>query len=450
MSTRILASRQCAPVIMFYNHDILSRRRSGLGIVWLAATLGDRSIVRRLTRREILGVNIDQACRYVVQPSEPLALRLSSQLMFGLVKLYGHKAELLYQDVSNVHSDVRRQTLILRTQAFATRHIDMRKAVSRLEAITVPLDLAFFTLDFDDFTTRLVGRWSVEPFQPRTEELVLDNFRTPTPMSFVAEEERITLPGRAFEEEEEELGLARGFGDEDELALVFGQGGFDDDEVEGLDLGLEGIEPSAAARPERLAPDAPEGIERRAVGDDTTVSMGPMVEWPELEERLAEEAARMEVGPVIEGIPTVTPARRPRDEEEAAEVEALLRAAPRRPRPTPLPSEDRRTELSEAQLRTARIDYEERMARERAARQAASQRRAAEAAVGQSMLAPPQDMSLHPMLSELWQMTVGEHLSSRRARFVQMRSQAALSPVDQAPPIPPTSDTDGSRRATGC
>lgn len=132
---------------MFYNHDILARRRTGLGLVWLAATLGDRSIVRRLSRKEILGVEIDKVCDYVRRPGEPLALRLSSQLMYGVVKLYGLKTETLYHDVANVHNDVRRRMLTMSTTTFPTRDIDMRKPFSSVEAITLPLDLAFFTLD---------------------------------------------------------------------------------------------------------------------------------------------------------------------------------------------------------------------------------------------------------------------------------------------------------------
>ncbi len=77
-------------------------------------------------------------------------------------------------------------------------------------------------------------------------------------------------------------------------------------------------------RPEPFTPGAPEELHRRHVGDDTTAT-GPLVEWPELEERLAEEAARMDID--TEGIPYATPARRPLGEE--AELEAFpLRPAP--------------------------------------------------------------------------------------------------------------------------
>ncbi|SPO19826.1 related to meiotic recombination protein rec8 [Ustilago trichophora] len=411
---------------MFYNNDILSRRKTGLGIVWLAATLGDRSIIRRLTRRDILSVNISRTCASVLRPTEPLALRLSSQLMYGVVKLYGHQMEILYQDTANVQSDVRRYAA---STVMGTREIDMRKAVkANVEAITLPLDLTFFALDFDELASRVEFRWSVEPPEERRAwvEGLEDGFRTPTPVRFIEEEERITLPRRALEEEE--LGLPRGYGEEgEEMAPMLGEGYEEEEGFEGLDLGLE------PPRLEPITPGALEGLQLRGIGDDTTAT-GPLVEWPELEERLAEEAARMELGPVIEGVPTVTPARRPRQEEEEA---ALLARPAQRPRAIPLPYEDRETELSEDQLRTARADYPDRMASEREAIQRRRQARAADATVRRMLLGPPQDLSLNPLLSDMWEMTVGLHLLSQRARFRAMRTEAGVAPLAEAPPTPP-------------
>lgn len=417
---------------MFYNHDILSRRKTGLGIVWLAATLGDRSIVRRLSRKEILNVDIGGACEYVRRPTEPLSLRLSSQLMFGLVKLYFHRTDLLYHDVTSAHSEVRRtmlSTTIVRTEE--SKQLDMRKMVASRDAITMPLDLAFFTLDFDAVATGMLYRWSVEPPQRGglQEQSVEDGFRTPTPASFVEQEERITLPETRFDEQE--LGLPRAFGEVEDFGAMSAEGGFDEDEAERLDLGLEGAE-FVQDRPDVLVPAAPEGIQRRSVGDDTITS-----QWQELEQRLTQEAARMEAGALIEGIPTVTPARRSRDQEDAAEVEASLRLAARQRRIAPFPSEDGTTMLSDTQLRLARSDYAQRMATERAAAQDRARRSAAHVTARHLLLSPPQDMALHPALAGMWQMTVGQHLVSRRAWFVQMRTEAALAPVDELPPTPP-------------
>lgn len=404
---------------MFYNNDILARRKTGLGIVWLAATLGDRSVVRRLTRRDILSVNISSTCASVRNPIEPLALRLSSQLMYGVVKLYSHQTELLHQDTSAMQSDIRRR-VAASTLGTETMNIDMRHPTKGVEAITLPLDLAFFTLDFDGLTGGMLARWSVEPPERREVEEVGDGFRTPTPVRFVEEEERITLPGRGVEEEE--VGLPRGYEEGEEIGPVFV--GEEEEEFEGLDLGLEPPVP----RPEPIIPGAPE-----LEAGDITGTTGPLVEWPELEERLAEEAARMELGPVIEGIPTVTPARRPREEEE---MEAALRPA-RRPRPTPLPYEDPETELSENQLRSARADYPQRMAAERAALHRRLERRTADATVHQMIWNPPEDLTASPMLADMWQDTVVEHLRSRRARFTAMRDEAALLPLALSPPTPP-------------
>jgi hypothetical protein len=48
---------------MFYSKDILTRKRGGvaggLGVIWLAATLGERN--RRLTKRDYTAVDLVEA-----------------------------------------------------------------------------------------------------------------------------------------------------------------------------------------------------------------------------------------------------------------------------------------------------------------------------------------------------------------------------------------------------
>ncbi|ETS63442.1 hypothetical protein PaG_01725 [Moesziomyces aphidis] len=399
---------------MFYSTDILSRRKSGLGIVWLAATLGDRSVIRRLSRREILGVDIAKACAYLCTPTEPLALRLSSQLLYGVVRLYGHQTELLFQDVFHVQAHIRRRVLTTVTPTSATYDIDMRTTTKAVSAITLPLDLTFFALDFNQATIELLGRWSVEP--PQREEVELeDGFRTPTPARFVEAEERITLPGRAFEEEE--LGMPRAFGDETMPMSGEGEGL----EAEALDLGLDvgpmGMEP--------FVPGEFEGAPRE--GEDESMATAPVVEWPELEDRLLEEAARLDVGPAPEGVAAITPARRAREEEQAQ----------RRQRARLTPLEDAETMLSETQLRASRADYVARMTTERGLQQRRQAARQADATIRGVVFEPPADLALSPQLAELWQTTVGATMLSRRARFRAMRTDAGMTPLVDAPPSPP-------------
>jgi hypothetical protein len=88
---------------MFFTPELLSRRDSGIGLLWsartfsaiyalsqrvfrLAATLGSKSAFAKLQKRDVMTANISQLCSLVAQPAEPLALRLSSNLMVGVVR----------------------------------------------------------------------------------------------------------------------------------------------------------------------------------------------------------------------------------------------------------------------------------------------------------------------------------------------------------------------------
>ena len=55
-------------------------------VVRLAATLGAKSSFRKLPRRSVLTADISQLCDLISRPSEPLALRLSSNLMIGVAR----------------------------------------------------------------------------------------------------------------------------------------------------------------------------------------------------------------------------------------------------------------------------------------------------------------------------------------------------------------------------
>lgn len=52
----------------------------------LAATLGSKSTFKKLPKRSVLTADISQLCNLIADPSEPLALRLSSNLMVGVAR----------------------------------------------------------------------------------------------------------------------------------------------------------------------------------------------------------------------------------------------------------------------------------------------------------------------------------------------------------------------------
>lgn len=64
---------------------------TALGLPWsgrIFATLGRQSRVRNLSKKTIAQVNIREACHAIAQPEQPVPLRISSQFMAGLARVY--------------------------------------------------------------------------------------------------------------------------------------------------------------------------------------------------------------------------------------------------------------------------------------------------------------------------------------------------------------------------
>ncbi|KAK9447431.1 Rec8 like protein-domain-containing protein [Limtongia smithiae] len=89
---------------MFYPDDLLQRQRPGLATVWLVGTLGSKSSLRRVHRKDILRVSITNVCEVVINPPQPLALRLSSFLLRGVTSIYEQQFQSLVSDLSKACS----------------------------------------------------------------------------------------------------------------------------------------------------------------------------------------------------------------------------------------------------------------------------------------------------------------------------------------------------------
>jgi cohesin complex subunit SCC1 len=76
---------------MFYSNQILARK-GPLGLVWIAAHMEGR-----LKRQQINSTSISASVDTLMDPEVPLALRLSGQLLLGVVRIYARK-------VSSKHS----------------------------------------------------------------------------------------------------------------------------------------------------------------------------------------------------------------------------------------------------------------------------------------------------------------------------------------------------------
>uniref|UniRef100_A0ACD5TZ68 Uncharacterized protein n=1 Tax=Avena sativa TaxID=4498 RepID=A0ACD5TZ68_AVESA len=114
---------------MFYSHQLLARK-APLGQIWMAATLHAKINRKRLDKLDII-----QICEEILNPSVPMALRLSGILMGGVVIVYQRKVKLLYDDVSRLLVEI--------NEAWKIRPADHTvlpkgKSQAKYEAVTLP------------------------------------------------------------------------------------------------------------------------------------------------------------------------------------------------------------------------------------------------------------------------------------------------------------------------
>ncbi|KAJ5298288.1 uncharacterized protein N7443_006408 [Penicillium atrosanguineum] len=88
---------------MFYSHEILTSPDHGVATIWLVATLGSRSIARRINRRAIQDVDVPSACRVIIDPESPMALRLQGSLLYGVSRIFNQQCGYTLLDAQTMH-----------------------------------------------------------------------------------------------------------------------------------------------------------------------------------------------------------------------------------------------------------------------------------------------------------------------------------------------------------
>jgi len=86
---------------MFYSNFIFFKK-GPLSKVWLAAHWQ-----RKLTKAHVNGTDIDVSAKTILDPNTPLALRLSGQLLLGLVRIYQKKVQYLQEDASDALTKIK-------------------------------------------------------------------------------------------------------------------------------------------------------------------------------------------------------------------------------------------------------------------------------------------------------------------------------------------------------
>ncbi|XP_057784471.1 sister chromatid cohesion 1 protein 4-like [Salvia miltiorrhiza] len=119
---------------MFYSQFILAKK-GPLGTIWIAAHLE-----RKLRKNQVADTDIGVSVDSILFPDVPIALRLSSHLLLGVVRIYSRKVNYLFDDCSEALLNVK--------QAFRSAAVDLPPEQSKApyHSITLPE-----TFDLDDF-----------------------------------------------------------------------------------------------------------------------------------------------------------------------------------------------------------------------------------------------------------------------------------------------------------
>ncbi|PKA54729.1 Sister chromatid cohesion 1 protein 3 [Apostasia shenzhenica] len=146
---------------MFYSQFILAKK-GPLGTIWIAAHLE-----RKLRKNQVADTDIGVSVDSILSPDIPIALRLSSHLLLGVVRIYSKKVNYLFHDCS--------EALLKIKQAFRSTVVDLppEESTAPYHSITLPE-----TFDLDNFElpdSALLSSNSVDHHVSTKEQITLQD-----------------------------------------------------------------------------------------------------------------------------------------------------------------------------------------------------------------------------------------------------------------------------------
>ncbi|KAK4998596.1 R8 protein [Elasticomyces elasticus] len=145
---------------MFYSHEVLTSRKYGVATVWLVATLGSKSTLKKVNRKAIIDVDVPKACETILTPEAPMALRLQSNLLYGVSRVYSQQCSYVLADAQNAQNNMRALLRVMKNQ-------DMVPEAGRVrpDQLILPDDPSFLPdlnlgFDFDLANLELSGTGS--------------------------------------------------------------------------------------------------------------------------------------------------------------------------------------------------------------------------------------------------------------------------------------------------
>lgn len=132
-------------ISMFFSPEILTSRNSGFSTAWLMATLGSKPSSNKINKSEIMATPVSKVCSMIETPPGPLALRLSSQLLYGVSLIYQQQITYLLTDVSLIRTKLLHDQVAKPSDLFAI-NLPSRNRVRNELANDPAFSLDFFIL----------------------------------------------------------------------------------------------------------------------------------------------------------------------------------------------------------------------------------------------------------------------------------------------------------------
>ncbi|CAG8022286.1 unnamed protein product [Penicillium olsonii] len=103
-----------------------------------SATLGSRSVSRRLNRKTIQDVDVPNACRVIINPEAPMALRLQGSLLYGVSRVYSQQCGYTLLDTQAMHDK-----MVTHLRIIPGTGIDPTAGKAKPSTLILPYDPSF-------------------------------------------------------------------------------------------------------------------------------------------------------------------------------------------------------------------------------------------------------------------------------------------------------------------
>lgn len=76
--------------------------------------MGAKSTTKKVTRKAILDVDVRKACETIMEPEAPMALRLQSNLLYGVSRVYSQQCGYVLADAQTAGNSMRALLKVVR------------------------------------------------------------------------------------------------------------------------------------------------------------------------------------------------------------------------------------------------------------------------------------------------------------------------------------------------